>query len=168
MSSGIEVGEDQSFYTPLTHDGNVEPGTLGCFPGDCADLNIQTPEPGFQYLWARNNDTEVAKYERRGWEVDLTQPKRRITSSQRMGQFNIDSSTVRGDVVLLRIPEELYRRIQLDDIEAAKAARQDPAAGWTNNPEILSLQDRLSSGLRGPLAFRYPQHRMESLSTNPK
>jgi hypothetical protein len=168
-SNDIDAGEDQSFYTPLTHDGHVAEGTLGCFPGDAADLNIENPEPGYTYFWARLNDTDIAKAERKGWEVDTTQPARKVVvRNMRYSNIGIDGATTRGDTILMRIPEAAYRRIMQDEHEAALAARQDPSAKWTNNPEMQSLQERFSAGLRGPLTFRYPQHRMERLSKNPQ
>ena len=163
----IDVGEDNEFFVPLDQAGNIEPGMLGCYPGSAADLNV-TPVPGFNYKWEALNDTEIAKSERRGWEVDLTQPARKVVvRNHRYSNIGYDRATIRGDVILMRCPEEVYRQIQLEEEEASKASRQDPASAYTNNPAIMSLQEKFRHGLRGPLQFRYPQHQVEHLTKNP-
>ena len=166
--SNVDIGEDLSFYTPLTHDGNVEAGTLGCYPGDAADLNIVGPEPGFHYKWERLDDTAIAAAQRKGWDVDESQPERKVVvRNMRYSNIGYARATIRGDTILMKIPEAIYRQLQADEEEAAAARRQDPANSYTNNATMLSMQERYRQGLRGPLTFRYPNHRFEALNHNP-
>lgn len=167
MSSNI--GEDLSIYSPIDQNANEANFLYGCFKGESEDLNVINPVPGWVYKWERNDSREVMRAERKGWEVDLTAPERPISPREmlRTGVGGATRESLRGDVILMRCPEETYRQLQAEAEAEAAARRVDPANPYTKGDEARSIQERFGSGARGPIRFRNPNHNIQHLDRLP-
>lgn len=115
-------GADRSWLEPVDHEGNRE-GVTGSHTGPSEILNIDNAQPGFGYLWAKNDAASIRSEMRRGYAVvNANDPE--MANIQHLSGSNvatIDSTKLVGDVILMRIPTEQLRKIRDAESQRARA-----------------------------------------------
>ena len=72
--------------------------------------SLKGKKQGFRYHFEHNDDVSIQQAQISGWEIDheLKEGKKG------------DTETVRGDLILMRIPEEEYQKLEAEKIQRTK------------------------------------------------
>ncbi len=173
----IGGGADRSWLIPLDTEGNrpsehqdIEGDVIGCHVGMYSALNIQNPQPGFEYYWAldpargggRMDQSSMNQIRQRGGEIvkdsDPEQACYRHLMSE-MSPASMDGNTVYNELCLVRVREDVMRaeREELDQLNQNRL-RRGPEAAFVGQ---RSHSESMYSGGRGPTRFRLQDHHSE-------
>lgn len=121
-------GGNREMLRPLTPRGTIQHDLsdteiIGNHKGVFGGLNVANPQPGFAYQWERNTPRDLFLARQRGWQVVQTgdpdgaawQLTDEVDSDR---PTPLDTSDVFNDVVLVRTPEDNYRRLIEERLEA--------------------------------------------------
>ena len=156
-------GKPRDWLTELTTEGNRpldEVGlesAIGCHTGQFVHLNVTDPEPGQTYVWERREGrAQMQARQRGGRPVGASDPEM-IAMNTIMaadGATSLDSTSVYGDVILYKYPEDAIRRIRENESVLNNAALRDGAGMYAEQARAIETQ--LSQGL--PTRFARKDH----------
>jgi hypothetical protein len=159
----MNVGPPRLDIQPLTSEGNVGPNIRGNHRGPAAGLNVHNPQAGMHYYHVRhpNADRSAAMYRtfyNQGWRpVGPNDPE--YTSEEQdldLSKLGIEDMNLHKDTLLMRIPEEQYRKL-----EAYNQANRDAQIEGPTH-EFLSksreFENSYGATADGPMFYRGPGH----------
>ena len=160
LAGGVDLGDLQ----PLSEEA-VQAGMRGTYQGPANGLNIRNAQPGFSYSWIRHprhdrGGAQLQEFVNWGYEVcgkDSPEMKGAAKNAA-YSELGLDSFQAHGDVILVRIPDQLFRvRQGYRDAQRKVALDGASEAFITKGRE---LQDRYSyaRSADGPLYYRGPGH----------
>lgn len=117
----IQPGADHSWTRPIDpHEDEV----LGCHRGVSEGLNIRNPQPGFHYYYIRAEPNMARRYINMGYEVVTSEYPEQpgIKALPQAVQSMMDGERAFKDVMLVRIPVEIYREHQAEKRRRAEAS----------------------------------------------
>jgi hypothetical protein len=158
----ITGGGDRRELRPLLPDGNYRRGYYGSHRGAAESLNARVP-PGMVPYWCRTPQSDrgmaqLQRFENEGWEVAPpgSQIKTPRTHDARYSQLGLDSYRPFGDLVLLQIPEEKYRRRQENLARLRDNAIEGPTRQYLHRGE--GAQQAYGANAEGPIYYRGAGH----------
>ncbi len=153
---------DLAPYEELT---KLRPGTRGTHAGAAAGLNIEGAVPGFHYSWIRHPkyDRGIGQLQRfmnMGYQVcGPDSPELRARAgSLNFAQFGLDNYQVHGDVILVRIPEELLRKREDDKRAEAQAALDGPTEDYLQRGRDITSRYGYGNRADGPIYYKSSGH----------
>jgi hypothetical protein len=165
-------GADRSWLEPLTLEGNKRTdnpeleGMVGCHTGRYIGLNIKGAQPGFEYIWERNDAPSMMQAQQKGGQVvkdgDPEMSAFRAVGYEDSNFTPPDSREVYKDVVLVRYPSERIRAIREQEQRKAKAMMREGARDYADRADAFETE--LSGGR--PTRFRRDDHSLQSEDVN--
>jgi len=172
----IGAGADREWLIPLDTEGNrpsehynIEGNVVGCHIGPYAGLNVNNPQPGFEYQWEVNphkggsfNPAASHRIHQLGGQIVKTDDPEFAVYQLMEGGSNqpapLDTNTVFNELVLVRIPAENLRRSR-EELSALnqRRLRRGPEEAFVNH----TVGAEASYSSRGPTRFRLADHRSE-------
>jgi hypothetical protein len=125
----LDVGDDFSWFKPVDLSGE----TIGSYIGDHEALNLSGAQPGFHYYYQRNKTDAIIRYLNKGWSVVGPDDPEKFGSGRVSWKVQTTLGTDRAyqDVVLMKIPLELYRQQQETLKELNESAINDHGPRFT-------------------------------------
>lgn len=114
-------GGDRAWLEPTDQQGNRE-GTTGCHTGTTEGLNVDNAQPGYSYLWARNDAASIRFEMRRGYRLvgDSDPEMARMKELGSTNSSTVDTTMLYGDVILMKAPVESVRKIREEEVRRAQ------------------------------------------------
>jgi hypothetical protein len=145
-------GGDREWIRAVDPDQSERRGT---HRGKFEALNVSNPRAGFIYYYERRKPSDVLRRMNEGWEVvkGTDQEDWGAELPDDIGQ-ELDGVKAYGDVILMRIPEDRYRKIE----EQRKLLRMASRGG--NTDEYLEKGNRVTSqsGIGRPAYYQRSDH----------
>ena len=152
----IDAGGNNEHLRPLNQDGNAFADAVGSHRGTAEDLNVMNPVPGMLYYWCRNEQSSLRRFLRFGWEVvPPDSPERKFVRDPDYTALGLDGIQTNKDVVLLRIPEQLYRRLADHRGHKRKVALEGSTEDYLGRN---SDYDHWAATAEGPILYRGRNH----------
>lgn len=160
LSGGIDLGD----LKPLC-EGETVAGARGTHAGPANGLNIHNAQPGFQYSWIRHprhdrGGAQLQQFLNWGYEVcGPNSPELKAKHNNlAYAQLGLDGYQAHGDVILVRIPDELYRVRQEHRAQQAKEALDGASTSFIDKGRDLTSRYSYARSADGPLYYRGPGH----------
>jgi hypothetical protein len=159
----ITGGGDRRDLRPLNPDGHWRDREFGSHRGAASALNVRGLKPGMIPFWVRhpNRDRGAAQLQRfvnQGWEVapPEAQIRKGPVTDPNYAALGLDRYPAHGDIVLLQISEENYRRFCAARDQQRDAAVEGPTREFLRKGE--PVQNRFGDRADGPIYYVGPGH----------
>ena len=109
----LQPSDDFSWFRPVDP---TDTETIGNYRGDHEALNISGAQPDFHYYYQRNKTDAVIRFLNKGWSVVGPNDPERFGEGRAAWKSQVPLGTERayGDVILMKIPLDTYRRQQTE------------------------------------------------------
>jgi hypothetical protein len=152
----LQGGRNNEHLRPLRPDGTVVENVRGTHRGNAEDLNVANALPGFLYYWCRSTQSDLMRFLRAGWQVvPPDSPERAFRRDPDYRSLGLDGIQTNKDVVLIRIPEAMYRRLAEHQVRINRTALEGPTQDYLGKS---NKYDRWSGQAEGPILYQGRNH----------
>lgn len=161
---------DKAWTRPLTPEGKVDEDDprfedmVGCHRGAFMAYNVDSPQPGCEYVWERNKVHDLVRVRQQGGHIVQGDDPEMSILSKMIGDSDdglsgtpLDSTDTTNELVLVRYPAAVVARKRQEERDRSERMRRGGAQEFA---ERASQMERQYAG-SGPSRFRRSDHAID-------